>query len=498
MSEENLILDDQNDEKNNEQNNDKEAQKIIHKENENNDFIEPLRETKDSVQIHEEPNIADIDEEYTEKCYSMKEGSILGGVFALSSLALGTGAFSIPIRCTQLGCVWYIILIFVGASAAYWTLTGLIRSSRVVRGLDYSPTVRGLVGNCAGVFIDVVIIVYLFGVFVQYMVIIYSLIGRSIFDIFGDTNEYENFEKYEEEVWDSAVLKYPIMFGTTLIIFPVCLLKDISKMRFASMFGICALIYSILVVVIESPWYLIHYLDNYKEDDPSTHANWFDITQGFTKELNFFTGVATVFFTFTCHPGAFPVFKTLKNHTEKRINTCFFRSVLLDVCIYVLIAICGFITAPLKSNAKSLIIYRESIFENDIPMTIAKIALALDLFLSLPANFASYRCSFFMVFFKTDKIDNFKNFLVTGITLFLSTLVGALYKNILSYISFFGGFCSSIICYLIPGILMIRASKKDMKDPKNIITIILILLMTVIGWMGGLQTIRSIINGTDK
>ena len=131
-------------------------------------------------------------------------------------------------------------------------------------------------------------------------------------------------------------------------------------------------------------------------------------------------------------------------------------------------------------------------------MTIAKIALALDLFLSLPANFASYRCSFFMVFFKTDKIDNFKNFLVTGITLFLSTLVGALYKNILSYIPFFGGFCSSIICYLIPGILMIRASKKDMKDPKNIITIILILLMTVIGWMGGLQTIRSIINGTDK
>ena len=93
MSEENLILDDQNDEKNNEQNNDKEAQKIIHKENENNDSIEPPRETKDSVQIHEEPNIADIDEEYTEKCYSMKEGSILGGVFALSSLALGTGAF---------------------------------------------------------------------------------------------------------------------------------------------------------------------------------------------------------------------------------------------------------------------------------------------------------------------------------------------------------------------------------------------------------------------
>ena len=248
--------------------------------------------------------------------------------------------------------------------------------------------------------------------------------------------------------------------------------------------------------MIQSPWFLIHYIDNYKKDDPKTHANWFDITKGFTSELNFFTGVATVFFTFTCHPGAFPVFKTLKNHTEKRINTCFFRSIILDLTIYILIAICGFITAPL--NPKSLIIYRESIFSNDIFMTIAKIALALDLFLSLPANFASFRCSFFMVFFQTDNIDKLRNVLVTGITLFLATLVGALYKNILSYISFFGGFCSSMICYLIPGVMMIKASGQDLKSRKNIITIIIITVLTVFGFMGGIQTIRSIINGTDK
>jgi amino acid permease len=408
-------------------------------------------------------------------------------------LALGTGAFSIPIRCTQLGLVWYLLFIFAASSAAYWTLTGLIRSSRTVHGVDYSPTVRAIVGNCAAVLIDVIIVIYLFGVFVQYMVIIYSLVGRTIFELFIGTDEYENFDQYEKEVWDGAILKFPIMFGITLLISPVCLLKDISKMRFASMFGICALIYSILVVVIESPWFLIHYLDNYKEDDPDTHANWFDISKGFTKELNFFTGVATVFFTFTCHPGAFPVFKTLKNHTEKRINTCFFRSIILDFIIYVFIAVTGFITAPLKPQ--SLVIYRESIFDNDIFMTIAKIALALDLFLSIPANYASYRCSFFMVFFKTDKIDNFRNLIVTIVSLFLATLLGAVYKNILSYISLFGGFCSSIICYLIPGILMIKTSKQDLTSPKNIFTLVVVVTLTSFGFMGGLQTIRGIING---
>ena len=309
------LVEGQNENENLIENNQENNPEIIHKEQEDNNLQDQPRETKVSIQIHESPDITDVDGEYQEKCYSMKEGSILGGVFALSSLALGTGAFSIPIRCTQLGCVWYILLLFAGASAAYWTLTGLIRSSRLVRGLDYSPTVKGLIGNWQSILIDVIIIVYLFGVFVQYMVIIYSLIGRSYYEIFIDTGKYKNFEEYEEKVWDGAVLKYPIMFGTTLLVVPLCLLKDIGKMRYASMFGICALIYSILVVVVESPWFLIHYIDNYKKDDPKTHANWFDITKGFTSDLHFFTGVATVFFTFTCHPGAFPVFKTLKNHT---------------------------------------------------------------------------------------------------------------------------------------------------------------------------------------
>jgi amino acid permease len=302
---------------------------FIPKERESNkNTSDDARLTKDSVQIHSTPDISDMEEDYQEKWYSMKEGSILGGVFALSSLALGTGAFSLPIRCTQLGLVWYIIFIFASSAAAYWTLTGLIRSSRRVNGVDYSPTVRMIVGDCAAVLIDVIIVVYLFGVFVQYMVIIYSLIGRTYFELFVDTKSYENFEQFEDKKWDDPILKYPIMFGTTILIMPVCLLKDISKMRFASMFGICALIYSILVVVIESPWFLKHYIDNYKKDDPNTHANWFDISKGFTKELNFFTGVATCFFTFTCHPGAFPVFKTLKNNNEKRINSCFLRSIL--------------------------------------------------------------------------------------------------------------------------------------------------------------------------
>ena len=58
----------------------------------------------------------------------------------------------------------------------YWALTGLIKASRKVRGEDYSPTIRGIIGKCPSAFIDIIIVIYAFGIFVQYQVIIYSLI----------------------------------------------------------------------------------------------------------------------------------------------------------------------------------------------------------------------------------------------------------------------------------------------------------------------------------
>ena len=435
------------------------------------------------------------EEKFEEKTCSFKEGSLLGGIFSLSSIALGPGAFSLPIRCTQLGLIWFIVFIIIAAFVTYWSMSGLIKAARKVKGEDYSPSVKALIGKPFAIMIDATIILYLIGVFIQYQVIIYSLIGRTIYEFFGDKNSYENFDIYEEKVWDAAVLKYPIMFGIILLVMPLCLLKNISKMRFASLFGICAYIYCILVIVIQSPWFLRHYLDNYKKDDPDTHANWFNLANGFTKDLYFFTGIATVFFAYECHTGAFPVYKNLKNHTEERINKLYFRSLCLDIAVYILISICGFITAPL--NPQSLVIFRENmVFKNDIFMSIAKIALACNLFLSLPANYAGYRCSFFIFFFGTDEIDNKRNFIVTVCSLLVSTLVGAVYKNILNYISFLGGFCCSIINFLIPGAMIIRASGEKLSSPKNIVTFIAFATLTTLGFLGGIQTIRASIMGS--
>jgi amino acid permease len=253
------------------------------------------------------------DEIYKESTCSIKEGSVQGCALSLSAIGLGIGSFGLPMRCTQVGCFWYSLSIIVGAIASYWTMAKLIESGLSVKSEEYSTTVKKIIGKIPAVILDVIIMVYLFGVIIQYDVVVYSLVGRSYFELFGDKEKYADFDFFQKEVWDLSYIKFPIIFGLTIAISPACLLKDMGKMRFVSYFGICTFIYTFLVVIIQSPWFYAEYKKKvYKEDDPSTHPNWFDLSKGFTSDFNFCTGMATVFFTYACHTGVFPVYKVLK------------------------------------------------------------------------------------------------------------------------------------------------------------------------------------------
>jgi amino acid permease len=241
------------------------------------------------------------------------------------------------------------------------------------------------------------------------------------------------------------------MFGISiLILIPLCLLKDISKMRFASLAGICIILYSIIVVTIEFPFFFYDYLTT---DDPqkSEKINFFDISSGFTDQLLFFKGAGTIFFAYTCHVGAFPVYKTLKNNGLRRIEKVFRRSIILDTVLYVLIGVCGYLSVPY--DVPALIINRTSIFKNDAFMIIGRLGIAITLMLTLPANYNAFRLSFSEQVFGSTEITDKNNLIITIPTILIATMIAVLYDKISDYISILGGFCSVIIAFIFPGIM---------------------------------------------
>jgi amino acid permease len=327
----------------------------------------------------------------------MEAGSLRGSIFAMSSLALGTGCLAFPQKFEQMSLVLALTMIIIGAAAAYWSLLLMVKASNTLNTYNYSNLVKQVLGNKAALFFDIIILIYIFGIVVSNQCIgnciyklVYKLIGLFVYGFMVDKTEYVDFfEDYLPQVWGKAYVKFPIMFGICLLILiPLCLLKDISKMRMASLFSLCSLIFTMFVIIIEFPMYYNKFLETHSASD----VNWYDISTAFTSKLNFFTGTATVFFSFTCHVGAFPVYKTLKNNVYRRINTVFRRSIFLDTIIYVTVGITGFLTQPIGS--KDLVIYREAKFTNDIAMVVGRLLISVNLLLSTPANYNAFRLSF--------------------------------------------------------------------------------------------------------
>ena len=421
----------------------------------------------------------------------METGSLRGSIFGLSSIALGTGCFSLPLRCTQIGLINGIILLIIGAILSYWTLFCMQYAARKTQYKSYSTIVKDILGYKTGIFLDIVIIIDIFVVITAYLVVIYSLIGRVIYDFNIIKGNYDNFEIFEKEIWDKNIYKFSIMFSICFIILiPLCCLRDISKMRYTSLLGITTLSYGIIVIIVESPYFYYNYLKNIKkENDLNTHENFFNLKNAFKSDLIFLQSFATIFFCFNCHIGVFPVYKTLKNNTTKRIKKVFRRSVLLNTLIYILISISGFLTSPI--NSPDLIIYRENngVFSFDIAMIIAKIGISISLILAIGPNFNSFRISFVELFTSSDSISNCENFLLSSISMIISTLISVLFRDILTYISLLGGLIAVIISILIPGCLYVKSNNYNLSHWKNIFAIVLIIILSTIGFVSAIQTI---------
>jgi len=270
-----------------------------------------------------------------------------------------------------------------------------------------------------------------------------------MYDLYFAGDDYKNLDDFILQYWDLNYIKFPILYAfNAMIIIPLSLIKDLSKMKFVSLIGVFVVILVILVVVIQSPFFIIH---NIQEGILSSDKiNWFNAGTGFyVDSLWFFRGTAVFFFAFTCHTGVFPVYASLKNNHIRRINKVFQRSIFLVYVLYMFAGICGFLSVPI--DCPDLIVYRNTIFGNDIFMTIAKIGMMFTLSMAIPVNYSVFRMSFFEVVWKTKEVDNCRNLYITIPMLLLCTLVGLLYQRILGYLSILGVFCSVIICFFFPG-----------------------------------------------
>ena len=218
------------------------------------------RESRDTVFIQ---SVKDEEEEEKDprSCFQrtfgkMNPGSLRGSIFNMCILSLGTGLLAIPQKIGFMSIVLSPIVIILSGIANLWSLIILV-NMLIKFGLNnYESVVNRLLGNKTSIFLGIIMCINQLGIIILYQVILYKLIGGTINEIgkFG-YNSVEDFAL--NSFWNKILMKLFVSYGISFIIlYPLCLLKNASKMRYASTFGILSLFFLIFIVVIECPFYI--------------------------------------------------------------------------------------------------------------------------------------------------------------------------------------------------------------------------------------------------
>jgi hypothetical protein len=140
------------------------------------DEIGTQKNAEDQLLQNQDSNALELNNEtnktLTQRLFSpMEAGSLRGSIFAMSSLALGTGCLALPKNFGNMSLVGALLTLCFGSAVAYWSLIIMIEASRKTNVKEYSRLVKESLGNRLALFLDIMILIYIFGILISYQVI---------------------------------------------------------------------------------------------------------------------------------------------------------------------------------------------------------------------------------------------------------------------------------------------------------------------------------------
>lgn len=215
-------------------------------------------------------------------------------------------------------------------------------------------------------------IVYLFGTLIGYTIVIISIIQYSL-AMFGMDHDFSKTKLC------STYVGVPVM---VFMLIPLCLMRNMSGLRYASILSIISLFYTALVLLFEMPEY-------YRYFEPITEKKAFYI------DWNFFTGFSMVYYSFTCQNQTMPIYAELKDPSYRRMSRVISKSVVIITLFYFCIALSGYLSQFSLTNP--VVILRTNIPGKglDVPLTIACLAMCICVIVAFPLNYNPMRRNFF-------------------------------------------------------------------------------------------------------
>ena len=403
-------------------------------------------------------------------------------------------------------------------------------------GINFESYLKHKFGNKLTILIIIFIIlnIYNIGQIIIHQILIYRLLA-GIINIIGGYDYESTLLFISNTNFNKIGSKFIVNFVIFLfILFPFSLSQNTNTF---STKGFFIFIFVTLVILLQFPFYLIQYKNNYD-------INVYHAERGFTKSCHFLQSFGIFFFCFSGHNGliyALEEFDKLKkekndikngkknekkndekedeksekkndekeekkndikiykkedeknniknekkdekngeknddknddknevndiinneendkknDENEKQRNCMFNTSIIINMVIYLIMSICGYLCSP--NDVIILITERKRLWYKDITMTISRIILIPLAINKIQINLNYMKNSFYKFFgFKeiNDEKINLLKFIPTLIPLIITTILASFYQNIATYICIIGSFFVVFQAFFIPTFLM--------------------------------------------
>lgn len=398
----------------------------------------------------------------------IRAGSLRGGSFAMCSITFGAGCLLFPSAVRITGPILAAVLFISLALLAYYTEYLLVKAAVKLNVLDYEKLIKFKLGNGMAVFYDINNIVFVIGVIMLYQKAIYEF-GLSLLEVFFGIDQERKDAKL-----------YLMLACFILVQIPLGILKNISKLQYASIVAVVCIGYCIVVVMVEMPFYFKNYLDAGKTIPLINEFHW--------KDNNYFDAIATFLFGYSCHNGILQVLSEISKPNERRSMKIIRNAFIMELVLYGLMAFCGYFST--FADTPDIFITRPDLpgFK-DYFIVVAQATLFICLHCVVAVNYNIMRASFKSICFAEKEVSNWVDFIILVSCLGFCNVFVFYLESVIDIIGIVAGFSNILICFINPVLIYVKTFYEKWSW-RQLVPYSVMVFLTV---TGTICTIKSII-----
>ena len=414
--------------------------------------------------------------------------------FNLTNTIMGSGTLAMPYACLNSGLGLFPILVVMTAFGSHYAIVCLFKA---VTQLNLSrpryPTLGRATMGVWGEFISSwVVTLQQFGACIAFIIIIADV-------LFPVVSQIEGYPLLCHR-W---ILQIVIVCG---IIFPLCLIPSMDKLKYASVLSLTLICTTILVVIANGAYVLIEgdvarqllvnttsntgnsgnhltYCESilhpaHSKDPSGGHNNSVASTMAYRgshfdggmqilpRGLSFLSTLPVLAFAFLCHMNTFPIYRELERRSVRRMSMVSSRSMFVVCCSYMLTGVFGYLTFLSYTEDDLLKNFKVRGTYISFVMNIVRVGFGISMILSFPLMIWEARHNLDVLLFTSSKSSNktrtkysFRRFMVLNVLLLsIQTTVAILAPGIGPVIEFIGSTCSPLMMYILPALFVLKSS----------------------------------------